>query len=161
MRSCRKSSLTAGACGTARPHDRHHGLRHGSQKYAEIVARRAEIKHRYGGSGSVQAATETIVHTSRGLRAGYVINCAGLHSDRVSRMAGQAPEVLIVPFRGEYYDLVPERTIWSAISFIPYRIPDFLFSEFISPAAFTAESMPAPTQFLPSSGKVISAQISI
>lgn len=39
------------------------------------------------------------------IACGQLINCAGLHSDRVCRLAGGAPEVQIVPFRGEYYEL--------------------------------------------------------
>ncbi len=38
-------------------------------------------------------------------RCGAVVNCAGLYSDRVARLGGQVPEVQIVPFRGEYYEL--------------------------------------------------------
>jgi (S)-2-hydroxyglutarate dehydrogenase len=41
--------------------------------------------------------------------ARFVINCAGLHSDRVARASGVAPGAKIVPFRGEYYELTPER----------------------------------------------------
>ena len=41
--------------------------------------------------------------------AEYLINCAGLHSDRVSALAGERREVRIVPFRGEYYKLKPAR----------------------------------------------------
>ena len=37
-----------------------------------------------------------------------VINCAGLHCDRVTRLTGHKPLAKIVPFRGEYYELVPE-----------------------------------------------------
>lgn len=37
--------------------------------------------------------------------AKYVVNCAGLHSDRVTALSGQQPEVKIVPFRGEYYEV--------------------------------------------------------
>ncbi len=40
-------------------------------------------------------------------QADYVVNCAGLHSDRVSRLSGTRPEAKIVPFRGEYYELKP------------------------------------------------------
>jgi L-2-hydroxyglutarate oxidase LhgO len=39
-----------------------------------------------------------------------VIVCAGLHSDRVSRLAGDSPGPAIVPFRGEYHRLVAART---------------------------------------------------
>ena len=40
--------------------------------------------------------------------ADFVINCAGLHCDRVSMLAGEKREVRIVPFRGEYYKIRPE-----------------------------------------------------
>ena len=64
-----------------------------------------------------------VIETTRGaFSARNVINCAGLHSDRVSRMAGQEPEVRIVPFRGEYYDLVPERT--HLVRTLIYPVPD-------------------------------------
>ena len=39
------------------------------------------------------------------LESDYLINCAGLHSDRVARLSGSKPEAKIVPFRGEYYEL--------------------------------------------------------
>ncbi len=39
----------------------------------------------------------------------FIINAAGLHCDRVSRLAGQSPVTRIVPFRGEYYKLAPGR----------------------------------------------------
>ena len=42
-----------------------------------------------------------------------VINCAGLHSDRIAAAAGYKTDMKIVPFRGEYFKLKPEK---SAIS---------------------------------------------
>jgi L-2-hydroxyglutarate oxidase len=52
-------------------------------------------------------AHEAVVHAEGGrtYRADAVINCAGLHSDRVARAAGERPSTRIVPFRGEYYRL--------------------------------------------------------
>jgi (S)-2-hydroxyglutarate dehydrogenase len=41
------------------------------------------------------------------VEATYVVNCAGLYCDRVTEMSGIKPEAKIVPFRGEYYELVP------------------------------------------------------
>lgn len=50
-----------------------------------------------------------IVDTTDGhFEASVVVNCAGLHSDRVTRLSGTRPEARIVPFRGEYYELKPE-----------------------------------------------------
>lgn len=49
---------------------------------------------------------EIVVETNNGtLRTSLLINCAGLQSDRIARMCGHAPEVKIVPFRGEYFEL--------------------------------------------------------
>jgi len=39
----------------------------------------------------------------------YIINCAGLYCDRVSQLAGERRDTRIVPFRGEYYKIRPER----------------------------------------------------
>lgn len=39
--------------------------------------------------------------------AGFLINCAGLHCDRVAELAGERRDVRIIPFRGEYYRLAP------------------------------------------------------
>ncbi len=39
--------------------------------------------------------------------AGLVVACAGLHADRLARLAGLDPGMQIVPFRGVYYELTP------------------------------------------------------
>lgn len=95
-----------------------------SRKYAEIVAAQGgTVRTGTEVRRVLQRGPEMIVETTRGtFTAKYVINCAGLHSDRVSRMAGQKPEVRIVPFRGEYYDLVPERT--HLVRTLIYPVPD-------------------------------------
>src|SRR5436190_2867278 len=61
--------------------------------------------------------------TTAGEFAGdYLINCAGLHSDRVSELAGEKREVRIVPFRGEYYRIKPERQF--LVRHLIYPVPD-------------------------------------
>lgn len=60
--------------------------------------------------GDGGAAPRWVLTTRAGeVRARWLVNCAGLQSDRVARLAGHVPEVRIVPFRGDYYELVPER----------------------------------------------------
>ena len=54
--------------------------------------------------------------------ADFVINCAGLHCERVSQLAGEKREVRIVPFRGEYYALKPERE--HLVRNLIYPVPD-------------------------------------
>ncbi len=95
-----------------------------SRKYAEIVAAQGGNVHtRTEVKRVARRGQEMVIETTRGtFSARNVINCAGLHSDRVSRMAGQEPEVRIVPFRGEYYDLVPERT--HLVRTLIYPVPD-------------------------------------
>jgi L-2-hydroxyglutarate oxidase len=65
-----------------------------------------------------------VLTSDRGDRvtAGYLVNCAGLHSDRIARMAGADPSVQIVPFRGEYYVLDPSRA--HLVRSLVYPVPD-------------------------------------
>lgn len=56
------------------------------------------------------------------VEADFAINCAGLHCDRVSRMAGNRDATKIVPFRGEYYKLKPERQ--HLVRNLIYPVPD-------------------------------------
>jgi L-2-hydroxyglutarate oxidase len=52
----------------------------------------------------------------------YIVNCAGLQSDRVCSLAGDQPELQIIPFRGEYYKLKPERQY--LVRNLIYPVPD-------------------------------------
>ncbi|MFC6088266.1 L-2-hydroxyglutarate oxidase [Saccharothrix lopnurensis] len=67
--------------------------------------------------GGVEVATPDGV-----VRADALVNCAGLHSDRVARLAGVAPSAAIVPFRGEYYELRPDRR--HLVRGLVYPVPD-------------------------------------
>jgi (S)-2-hydroxyglutarate dehydrogenase len=63
------------------------------------------------------------LETSKGVvSARWIINCAGLHSDRVAELAGAKPGARIIPFRGEYYELRPDRC-WLVRNLI-YPVPD-------------------------------------
>ncbi|HSF42343.1 MAG TPA: L-2-hydroxyglutarate oxidase, partial [Thermoanaerobaculia bacterium] len=64
-----------------------------------------------------------VAETARGAVAcSFLVNCAGLQSDRVARLAGIDPPARIIPFRGEYYDLVPERR--GLVRGLIYPVPD-------------------------------------
>jgi len=67
------------------------------------------------------------VHTGRGtLRAATVVNCAGLHCDRVAALGGGGPvPARIVPFRGEYYELPPDRRY--LVRGLVYPVPNPVF----------------------------------
>ena len=51
-----------------------------------------------------------------------IINCAGLHSDRICRLAGRRPRTQIIPFRGEYYKIKPDRQY--LVRNLIYPVPD-------------------------------------
>jgi L-2-hydroxyglutarate oxidase LhgO len=94
------------------------------EKYAELIgAQGGEVRTSTEVVGIRTSQNETVIETSGGaITARAVINCAGLFSDRIARMAGERPEVQIVPFRGEYYDLVPERA--DLVRALIYPVPD-------------------------------------
>ncbi len=72
--------------------------------------------------------TSHIVKTTAGdFETGFVVNCAGLHSDRVARKAGLQPKAKIIPFRGEYYELVPNRRHLVKTLIYPVPNPGFPF----------------------------------
>jgi L-2-hydroxyglutarate oxidase LhgO len=71
-----------------------------------------------------RGARSAVVRSATGAELEFdtVVICAGLHSDRVSRLAGDSPGPAIVPFRGEYYRLVPERA--GLVRGLIYPVPD-------------------------------------
>jgi len=93
-------------------------------KYAKIITDRGEtILTSAEVKGIQRHGDEITVETSRGdFSAKSLINCAGLFSDRIARIAGDDPQVMIVPFRGEYYDLIPERS--ALVRSLIYPVPD-------------------------------------
>jgi L-2-hydroxyglutarate oxidase len=85
--------------------------------YGEVVRRLEKRICESGGSVVTSArvsrleesGNEVIAHSSAGdFRAELAVNCAGLYSDRVARASGMPTNARIVPFRGEYYELIEE-----------------------------------------------------
>lgn len=69
-----------------------------------------------------------VVVTSGGeFQAKFLVNCAGLHCDRVARLDGVDPQARIVPFRGEYYELKPDRRYLVKNLIYPVPNPSFPF----------------------------------
>jgi L-2-hydroxyglutarate oxidase len=73
--------------------------------------------------GCRRSGSELILQTYAGdVRCKALVNCGGLQSDRVARMCGVDPGVRIIPFRGEYYELIPSRH--SLVKNLIYPVPD-------------------------------------
>lgn len=94
------------------------------ETYATLIsAQGGQLRTATEVTGISRSPAECIVQTTQGeFHARFLINCAGLYSDRVSRMANQKPTVQIVPFRGEYYDLVPDKE--HLVRSLIYPVPD-------------------------------------
>jgi L-2-hydroxyglutarate oxidase LhgO len=79
-------------------------------------------------TGLTAAAGSVTVRTSRGeFTATRVLTCAGLQSDRVARLSGAPEEPSIVPFRGDYWQLRPERRHLARNLIYPVPDPKFPF----------------------------------
>jgi L-2-hydroxyglutarate oxidase len=94
------------------------------EKYADLIlAQGGTILTSTAVTGLQQRTGEIVVETvGAAFSTTYLINCAGLFSDRIANMAGGTPDVIIVPFRGEYYDLIPQRS--SLVRALIYPVPD-------------------------------------
>jgi len=99
--------------------------------YPAVVTKLGELVQKAGGeiqlgarvTGIQADGAEWVVVSSTGeTRAKFVITCGGLHADRLVRAAGMKPSAKIVPFRGEYFVLRPERR--SLVRNLIYPVPD-------------------------------------
>ena len=99
--------------------------------YSQVGSAFAQLAAGRGAELIRGARVERIDATSAGVVVDYgtghvasdfLINCAGLQADRIAALAGVAPSVRIVPFRGEYYELVPEKR--GLVNGLVYPVPD-------------------------------------
>lgn len=78
--------------------------------------------------GQRSTTDEVIVQTTQGdFAASFVVNCTGLHADRVTAMSGQRPDAQVVPFRGEYFELKPAAQHLCRALIYPVPDPKFPF----------------------------------
>ncbi|MBB5933753.1 L-2-hydroxyglutarate oxidase [Streptomyces zagrosensis] len=80
---------------------------------------RVEAIGRRSGGVAVRTASGDV------LRARVLVNCAGLHSDQIARLAGDDPGMRIIPFRGEFYELKRARA--DLVRGLVYPVPDPAF----------------------------------
>ena len=102
--------------------------------FTKVCERLKELVIRHGGEirfnnrvvGIITNSDNLIVKTKENeFQTKYLINCAGLHSDRVAETAGANPKVRIVPFRGEYYRLTEAAE--GMVRGLIYPVPDPAF----------------------------------
>ena len=95
-----------------------------SQKYADLI--RLQGGELYLNTKVVKIVSSSnleILETTQGVFSSrFIINCAGLYSDRLAKLGRAKPEAKIVPFRGEYYELKPEKR--SLVNTLIYPVPN-------------------------------------
>jgi (S)-2-hydroxyglutarate dehydrogenase len=103
----------------------------GIVSYRQVCETMARLAGEQGADLRLNARVETIVDAGDEIelggsfgtqRARVLINCAGLHSDRVARRAGRDPGMKIIPFRGEYYKLKSAKR--DLVRHLIYPVPD-------------------------------------
>ena len=99
--------------------------------YTQVCRRLAERVRESGGKVITEARVtaiqqhdrQIVVETTAGEFAGKtLVNCTGLHSDRLARLGGATPSVKIIPFRGEYFELAPAAR--HLVNNLIYPVPD-------------------------------------
>jgi L-2-hydroxyglutarate oxidase len=104
--------------------------------YVGVAKAFARIVEERGGEIQTSTKVESISDTDDGVEIGTnrgtyqtrkLVNCAGLYSDRLAEMSDVDPGMKIVPFRGEYYELVPEKRYLVKNLIYPVPNPNFPF----------------------------------
>lgn len=106
----------------------------GIVNYKQVCETFAAIIGKQGGDLHLNTKVIRMLETAKGVEiitnqgtftASFVINCAGLHSDRVAKNAGLKTDMKIVPFRGEYYELKPDKRY--LVKHLIYPVPNPAF----------------------------------
>ena len=92
-------------------------LKDGVEQAGGEVRLRADVREIRPAANGV-----TVVSTAGEVRGTWLVNCAGLHSDRIARLAGVRSDVRILPFRGEYFELAERDR--ALVRGLIYPVPD-------------------------------------
>lgn len=114
----------AGMCGIHVPSTAITDFKLVAEQYSKLIASLGgELRLNACVNRIFRSQGETVLDTEAGeFRARYLINCAGLQSDRVARLAGTQLDTAIFPFRGEYYEVKPEKQ--HLVRGLIYPVPD-------------------------------------
>lgn len=99
------------------------------EKYADLIKfQGGELRLNTKVSKISKTGKGQVLETNNGsFESRVVINCAGLHSDRIAKLGQVDPQSKIIPFRGEYYELKPEKRYLVKNLIYPVPNPDFPF----------------------------------
>ena len=90
---------------------------------ADVMAKGGEILTGRTVNGIRTSGDGVVVETSRGeIASRYLVTCGGLYSDKLAEMSGAERDPQIVPFRGDYWALKPQRR--ELVRSLIYPVPD-------------------------------------
>jgi (S)-2-hydroxyglutarate dehydrogenase len=104
--------------------------------YTEVCIKMAEWVEKWGGKVFTNTKAEDIEEfanfmvvktNNQSFETKMIVNCAGLYCDKVAQMAGEKVDTRIIPFRGEYYMLKPEKRYLVKNLIYPVPDPNFPF----------------------------------
>ncbi|MBK7937544.1 MAG: L-2-hydroxyglutarate oxidase [Lewinellaceae bacterium] len=100
-----------------------------ARKYAELIADKGGRIFTGHKVVAIQENPDEVMVTAGNCEfsARVFVNCGGLYSDTITRLAGEHPGVQILPFRGEFYELKPDRQHLVNNLIYPVPNPDFPF----------------------------------
>lgn len=98
-----------------------------TNKYAELIEKSGGIIKKNSKVISVDIRTDKLILTTKNqeYKTRFLVNCGGLYSDRIAKLCGVNPEVMIIPFRGEYYKIKKEKQY--LVKNLIYPVPDLSF----------------------------------
>lgn len=108
----------------------------GIADYKKVAATYAKIIQERGGELKLGCEVKNFVHKPDGVtiettggefQTKLLVNCAGLHCDRIAKLDKVDPQAQIVPFRGEYYELRPDKRYLVRNLIYPVPNPEFPF----------------------------------
>ena len=108
----------------------------GIANYRQVALKYAELAGTGGADLRLNTRVDAIQETSQGqvlettngaIATRFTVNCAGLYCDRIAQLTDIAPPAKIVPFRGEYYELIPEKRYLVKHLIYPVPNPNFPF----------------------------------
>lgn len=108
----------------------------GIVNYKQVCEKLGELITQTGGDiltdskviGIEHESGKSVVKSTNGeVEAKLVVNCAGLHCDRVTKLGGSKPSAKIIPFRGEYFELKEDRKGLCKNLIYPVPDPSFPF----------------------------------
>lgn len=98
-----------------------------TNKYAELIENAGGVIKTNSRLVSVKVKSDELILTTNKeeFHTKFIVNCGGLQSDRIAKLCGVDPGLMIIPFRGEYYKIKKEKQY--LVKNLIYPVPDIKF----------------------------------